>query len=164
MFYVCLFHHHFVDFVFFSYFSVYLCSYSLIVRRRVHSIKCIFFYSFIVRPSFDRLGFWTVSESDDNVSELRSYESNEYDSEEVEIEEEEADEIEESDNDIEVMEILAEAQKQSQIEKQSEPIEIIANNNSNSGSNTHQVDGATPKVCMQRQARQEHSILYSVCC
>lgn len=108
-------------------------------------------------------GFWAASESDDNVSELKSYESNECNSEdsyeeEVEVEEEEADEIDESDNDIEVMEILAEATKQNQIEKRSEPtdtdiieeLKIITVQNSSSCNNISIADRSTPKVCIAK--------------
>lgn len=91
-------------------------------------------------------GFWIVSTSDDDITELQSYESDEIDDEEDdfengdevdsefedEIDEEEIDEIddeeiesEESENDIEVMEILEqiEAQKQNHIEDQLEKVD-----------------------------------------
>lgn len=125
-----------------------------------------FYFGFIFH-SFNP-GFWIVSESEEDISELKSYESGEYESEEVdsdEIEEEEGieiegeeegDEIEESDNDIEVMEILAEAQKQSHIEKRpeqtkidrNEKTETISANNSNTVSNVNVDDRPEAKVCI----------------
>ena len=112
-------------------------------------------------------GYWIVSESEDEISDLQSYESGEYESEEVdseeeleeevEMEEEESDEIEESDNDIEVMEILAEAQKQNQTEKRSDSIEIdrnekietISTNNSNTFINSNVTDRPVAKVSIK---------------
>lgn len=115
-------------------------------------------------------GFWVVSESENEDSDLRSYDSAEYESEEIgseeeeeqiveseegEYGEEEGEEIEESDNDIEVMEILAEVQKQSQIEKRpeqtkldrNETIESTAMNNSSTAVNINGIDKTETKVC-----------------
>lgn len=125
-------------------------------------------------PTHFNPGFWIVSESEDD-SELRSYDSAEYESEEidsdeaeedvdieeeVEIEEEEGDEFEESENDFEVMKILAEEiQKQSQIEKRSEPIKIDRNekieattaNNSSNVNSVNVVESTDRKVCMSER-------------
>lgn len=102
-----------------------------------------------------------MSESEDDISELRSYESAEYESGEMESEEVEI-EIEESDNDIEVMKILAEAQKQNRTVKQSDQIEsdrdehikeIPANNTAIS--NVTDVDMSKEKVCIRVPALEK---------
>lgn len=177
-----LFHHNFVWAFCFG-FSVflYICGFFHTSVHQNRSLKSIFLVYF---HPFDP-GFWVISESEDENSELRSYDSAEYESEEiasyeVEVEEEveiveedeeerddgeEGAEIEESDNDIEVMEILAEAQKQSQIEKRPEQTKInenekikaetetktTADNSSNVSNVTHAniVDKVEAKVCMK---------------
>ncbi|XP_055299571.1 E3 ubiquitin-protein ligase lubel isoform X2 [Sitodiplosis mosellana] len=103
-----------------------------------------------INDSMEKEGFWMASTSDDDISELRSYESN--GSEEIEEEEEddvdgdeegveeeeelveESDlesEVEESDNDLEVMKILGQTQQHIQNEPQPIP---IANHTVASGS------------------------------
>lgn len=129
--------------------------------------KIAFSFGFFHTPN---PGFWVVTESENENSELRSYDSAEYESEEIgseeaeedveseegEYGEEEGDEIEESDNDIEVMEILAEAQKQSQIEKRPEQTNLDRNekiesgtmNNSSTVVNMNVIDRTETKVCV----------------
>lgn len=132
-------------------------------------------------------GFWIISVSEDDNSELRSYDSAEYESEEInsdeeeveeqqeelEIEEEEGDEIEESENDIEVMEILAssmaEAQKQNHIEKRPEPtkidknekIEVTTANNLSTVGNENIVDKKETKVCMSKRELEKMILLFA---
>lgn len=92
--------------LFFVYFLV------LTFTPRMCSIKC----NFLSTPFYQ--GFWVVSTSEDEVSELKSYESGGNESSEnEEISKEESEKVseeEESVNDVEVMEILeqAEAHKQ----------------------------------------------------
>lgn len=159
-----------LDFLILGFFFVFFCcicvlSYLLSANECVW-LSAFFFSVLLFFIPFCSPGFWIVSESDDNVSDLRSYESNEYESdevgscdeEEVQYAEEEAHEIDESDNDIEVMEILAVAQKQSQIEKRSEPADINRNEEiSDSNSNINTVVTSAPKVCMHTIFTQQAS-------
>lgn len=106
--------------LFFVYFLV------LTFTPRMCSIKC----HFLSTPFYQ--GFWVVSTSEDEVSELKSYESG--GNEEISKEEsEEVSEEEESVNDVEVMEILeqAEAHKQDQSKMQLEPVSMDKSDNIN---------------------------------
>lgn len=83
-----------------------------------------------------------VSTSEDEVSELGSYDSNEYEMESEGVEEEEVEEYEEyeeevedrSDNDLEVMEILGHTETQKTIQKITQP-EVVEKADSNAVSN-----------------------------
>lgn len=111
--------------LFFVYFLV------LTFTPRMCSIKC----HFLSTPFYQ--GFWVVSTSEDEVSELKSYESGGNESSEnEEISKEESEEVseeEESVNDVEVMEILeqAEAHKQDQSKMQLEPVSMDKSDNIN---------------------------------
>lgn len=165
-----------LDFLILGFFFVFFCcicvlSYLLSASECVR-LSAFFFSILLFFIPFCSPGFWIVSESDDNdnVSDLRSYDSDEYESEEVdscneeevEFAEEEAHEIDESENDIEVMEILAEAQKQREIEKPSESADINRNEKinvitANSNSNINTVVALAPKVCMHTIFAQQAS-------
>lgn len=168
-----LFHLHFVWAFCSGIFLNNLCSY-LTFDHGIRSLNCIFF-----SPPSDP-GFWVVSESEYENLELRSYDSAEYESEEIdsaaeeeegvegeygeeeygeeEYEEEKQDEeIEESDNDMEVMNILAEAQKQNQTQSEkrteqpnpdkNEETELPTVNKSKSVANISSIERTETKVC-----------------